>query len=349
MGRITEFRNYGSLVISFSGLHILAAMDHMLRSPTLPLVVVLLPVAMCYCQDSPRITAIVSSADFQTPNPGIAPMVLRSLVTIFGDGLASTTASVTSPPAPTLLGGTRVMLCGDALFIERCKPLDLLYVSPKQINLVVSSNGQTAGLSGERVFIERDGRPSTSPEALASSARASTLTYAYQPRIFELGYDCAFNPLWGDTSPCGIFRTRFGDKQSLRGAITDQAGSIVSSLNPARVGSYYTIWLTGLGPLVNGRIQIIPRLTLAGFPQANNNQCFSCPAPISYAGPSSQFPGLDQINFLVSETILGDPSIFDGAQLRPCGEYRLDLSLTVSGSNAVDFPLLIRNGDVPCR
>jgi adhesin/invasin len=78
--------------------------------------------------------AIVNAASFQ---PGL-PVSPGALITIFGSGLASSTAPTTGLPLPTTLGGAQVTLAG--------QPLPLLYASDGQLNAQVPSalplNGQ---------------------------------------------------------------------------------------------------------------------------------------------------------------------------------------------------------------
>ena len=62
-------------------------------------------------------------------------LIYGSIVSIFGQNLATSTQSATSTPLPTSLGGTSVTVGG--------VPAPLFYVSPKQINLQLPSAGST--------------------------------------------------------------------------------------------------------------------------------------------------------------------------------------------------------------
>jgi hypothetical protein len=77
-----------------------------------------------------------------------------------------------------------------------------------------------------------------------------------QPRIFSEGFDCLTDPRYKDANVnCGLTFTGTLPLivQAVRGAVTDQRGIVLSSSNRTRVGQYYTIWLTGLGPFTNGK------------------------------------------------------------------------------------------------
>jgi IPT/TIG domain. len=69
---------------------------------------------------------IVEAASYSAP---IAP---GSLVTIFGNNLATSEITATSIPLPAVLGGTSVLVDGVSA--------PLLYVSPNQINLQLPSS-----------------------------------------------------------------------------------------------------------------------------------------------------------------------------------------------------------------
>ncbi|MBM3754563.1 MAG: hypothetical protein FJW38_11360 [Acidobacteria bacterium] len=88
--------------------------------------------------------SVVNAADYDA---AVAP---GSLIAIFGSGLASTTAGVTSLPLPTSLGGVDVKVNG--------RVIPLLFVSPSQINaylptdvapgrVVINSGGQSAEIN----------------------------------------------------------------------------------------------------------------------------------------------------------------------------------------------------------
>lgn len=97
------------------------------------------------CTGGGQLLNVVSAASLNTP---AAP---NSIVTLFanpGQRLTSATASATSTPAPTNLGGTQVLVNGQAA--------NLFYVSPAQINFLMPPVNSAAvnivctGSNGER-------------------------------------------------------------------------------------------------------------------------------------------------------------------------------------------------------
>jgi uncharacterized protein (TIGR03437 family) len=331
---------------------------------TLLLVFLSLAAAVALCSQGPRIDSVVSSADFK---PGIAT---RSLATIFGAALANVEESAGSLPLPKKLAGSQVIMCQRIIPFDSspkpylpprsdCLPVDLLFVSPTQINFFVSVRANY-GNENYELYIDRNGVPSS--PFTGQGAFKTVWVVPFQPRVFEIGYDCVYTSLPNDTSPCDLSAARPGERRSLRGALTDQNGAIVLSSNPARVGGWYTVWLTGIASLADDRYRRIPyatRLKLSGdqryFNGHQSGVAFITP---SYAGPSAEFHGLDQINFRIPEDMLGRPAFADAAGLYPCGNYQFDLALVLysnsaelqmPNSNFVNLPLLIKNGDVPCR
>jgi uncharacterized protein (TIGR03437 family) len=95
---------------------------------------------------------------------------------------------------------------------------------------------------------------------------------------------------------------------------TNQNGSVNSQANPAKAGSYVSIWTTGFGA--------VPGVTMEGaVAKAARNDCPSCqvtlsgsgPSPtvtetVSYAGPSpGLIDGLMQINFRIPADVNNRP------------------------------------------
>ena len=145
--------------------------------------------------------------------------------------------------------------------------------------------------------------------------------------------------------------------QATRGAITDQIGRVIYSGDPAKLGQYYTIWLTGLR-LVAGSANPDLTLSLGNIPAYSPTQVFnpvSVPLTFSFVGPSPQFPGMVQINFQLPV----DPSAYwSYTSPWPCGSYRweFDLSLQQGGNDNTapipdpllfQIPVAVNPGDVP--
>ena len=96
----------------------------------------------------PPADAVVSSADSSTPDSG-AP---GSILSIFGENLASGTASLTGLPLPTTLLDTSVTL--------GTTPLYLYFVSPTQINAFVPYNFMPG--TTPQLVVSRSGNNTTS-------------------------------------------------------------------------------------------------------------------------------------------------------------------------------------------
>lgn len=93
----------------------------------------------------------VSAASYIYPSP-LAP---ESIVSAFGSNLATTTASATSTPLPTTLGGTTVMVDGRAA--------QLFFVSPTQINYLIPRPPEPLrGILAPITILSGDGSFSTS-------------------------------------------------------------------------------------------------------------------------------------------------------------------------------------------
>ena len=82
-----------------------------------------------------------------------APLAAESIVSSFGDGLASDTSAAVSVPLPTILAGTSVRVT-DSGGTDRLAPL--FFVSPRQINYLIPAgtaqgNATVTVLNGDRV------------------------------------------------------------------------------------------------------------------------------------------------------------------------------------------------------
>ena len=236
------------------------------------------------------------------------------LATIWGMNMSDAAYSATSLPLPTHLGPTSVQICltdgGDGF---KCQDAPLLYVSPTQINLYMPANDYGSTDYNTETIL------TVGTQVVSGNVQIAQIN----PSIFDLGYDCDYDPLWHDTSPCGIQATQAGPLQVQRGAITDLAGNVITSLNPAHLNRYYVLYLTGLGVDGNWNSPFIPAsdstisLTLDPRPNDPLQTPYTVDVAPIYAGESS-YVGLQQVNFIVtSEDIAG--------AILPCGNYRFDL------------------------
>ncbi len=294
-------------------------------------------------QQRPQINAVVSAADFQY---GIA---FEGLATVFGIGLSDQAYVAASLPLPKKLGDTELRYCAPLSAVwDQCFPMELLFVSPTQINFRIAYSGPDPTQPFyQGAFVVRHG-------AMESDGARRQALAAAAPRIFGMGFDCAYNPLWADPSPCRLMPQRIHDQQAVRGALTDQAGSLITSNNPAQIGKPYSLWLTGLGRLIDGKTPLEVQMTVGGIPVYGSKDDTWMWVTPSFVGYSPQFAGLDQINFELPKNLLGaGAGTMDYPPLHPCGEYKLELTLNLSEgandmANLIQIPVLVRNGDVPC-
>lgn len=310
---------------------------------------------------APHITAIVSAADFQY---GIA---FSGIATIFGTGLAETTRQYTSLPYPTILGSTEAFVCvrGNIPQVSAtlCEPLKLIFVSATQINFQMLdslpsrpgfSQGVTAVIRVAGV-LDDGAATGTGFGGLISAFGGAGGSFSPRPRIFLMGYDCLIDARSKDANKnCGLTSSKPTTEFADRGAITDQQGRLLTSAIRARLGDYYTIWVTNLGRLsVNGKqppdnffVRFLD-VPVYGYPGPTNLNFESA----TYVGESLQYPGLYQVNFQLPKSIAGGhPSGYP--PLFPCGNYEWEISIYINwggaSSNVMQIPVTIRNGDVPC-
>jgi uncharacterized protein (TIGR03437 family) len=198
-----------------------------------------------------------------------------ALVTIFGQGLATTSIAATALPLPTQLGGTSVMV-RDAAGIER--PASLLYVSPQQINLHMPAS--TAPGTASVTIASADGRLATALIPVANTA----------PAIFTAGAD-------GRGAPAAYLLRVKTDGRQLYEPVA-RYDSTTSRWVPVPIESaatgeqlYLVLFGSGwrfAGPL--GRATV-----LVG----------GAPAEVAYLGPQGDFVGLDQLNLRLDPGLAG--------------------------------------------
>jgi uncharacterized protein (TIGR03437 family) len=317
---------------------------------TLRLLAILTAAAAAAPAAQPHITAVVSAADFAG---GIA---YRGLGTVFGSDLADGSYAATLP-FPKRLGSTELFVClGIIRSVEDvagpgCEPLQLIYASPTQVNFLMYDNAPQKPWFADgiglyivaRVSGALNDRPATAPETALSNLNGPA------PRVFLMQSDRYIDSRF-------ITPTTF---QTRRGAVTDQQGHLVNSQNPARVGQYYTIWLTGLGQFTNGKTKSPLSMTYADVPVYGFKGATYFDAPVAFAGPSPQFPGLDQINFQLSPTVVdGRAGPWAYGSLFPCADYQWEITLDISqaapfplgaaDANPIQIPVLVKRGDVAC-
>lgn len=295
---------------------------------------------------APVILAVTSGAF------GNAAATEDGLATVFGTGLSDSVYAAGSLPLPTHLGPTTLNVC---LVLPAgtgpCYDAQLLYVSALQVNFylpagmvppsVVSGGSCTYCYGALFDFTLTVAGQSTTFRSGVSTG---------SPAVFQEGFDCNYNPDFGDTSPCQLMGSQTNPLQPLRGSVVDLQGRLITSTNPVRVGQYYSIYLTGLGANTDVRIEF----TLSTEPPDDYASSYVTGAQVAYAGESS-FAGLQQINFTI-------PSTQFQTDLIPltCGAHQYELGTTIlltyansttgTGTPAgLSLPLQINAGDMPCQ
>ncbi len=212
--------------------------------------------------DSPGdgfVTAGVSSATLTWP------IAVDSIASAFGTNLAAQTAAASGNSFPTTLGGIRVHVrdsTGDTL-------APLLYVSPTQINYVMTSSDVFAFIGIERVgstYVEKG---------------IGVSIGALEPGFYSVGAGLAaasavsVSPYTETEVPvisCGI------------------AGCNLVPIDLSGNPVYLSLYGTGFDQAPAASVTC----TVAGQG-----------ASVTYAGPQMQTPGLDQLNMLLPKTLAG--------------------------------------------
>ena len=298
-------------------------------------------------------TAVVSAGDFK---PGIATLGIASA---FGTSLSTVTIAASTLPLPTVIAGNGLEWCD--LTVDpgmlNCSYAKLFFVSPTQINFVVPDIGFSGSVQFHQFAVRAVLNGSlNSPVFKIPTIQGQLQGLAFAPRIFWEGYDCLADTRFAHPNVnCGLTSIRTDEAyQSDRGAVTDQVGLLLTSAHRAKLGQAYTIWMTGLGQSQNGKLIYQPGLVISNVPTYGYLDTY-VNAKILYAGPSPQYEGLYQLNFILPVSIAGGTGLGD-YPLFPCRDYDWEVSLDiVQGTgfggihaNLVQIPIHVTNGDVPC-
>jgi len=282
---------------------------------------------VAFCQSpQPVITAVVDSASYS------GFVAWGELVTIFGSNLSDGGIyQAQTVPLPKQLGTTQVF--------ARSEALELLYVSPSQINFRMSTSGWDSDAWPLKVNV---GSATSAIGGFGGCGQNTALCLyrLYAPAIFTAGYDC---PNGSAGIVCGLSQVQ-SKGQVQRAIVTDQNYSLLTNSNPARVGVPYVLWLTGLGyPGYEGDLRSkLPsvRVVLRRVPY-DQDYHVAADANVLYAGATGAFPGLYQINFTLPRAIV--PS---------CGEVRMEVWLEVwvsnNTSNVPSIPVYVSPDETPC-
>jgi uncharacterized protein (TIGR03437 family) len=221
-----------------------------------------------------RVLSILNAAA-QTFAAAIPPSGLVApgeIITLYGSGLGPTAPVGASPRNgffPTSLGGVQVLVDG--------VPIPLLYVSASQINAEVPSPIDWLQSGVADLQVVNNGTQLPDFHVAVTTSAFAAFTNGPPVTLPDIGV-----PL----------------------AATNQDGTVNSHNNPAKAGSYVSIWATGFGS--------VPGVTMQGaLATAVSNYCVGCQVSLSgsspsvteritYAGPSpGQIDGLMQINFMI--------------------------------------------------
>lgn len=237
-------------------------------------------------------------------------MVNGGIYTIWGEGLAPSTTAASRVPWPRELGGVTVVFQG--------RPQELLFVSPGQINFRAQATLGSMGVVSVRhsgmEIVDRFQRPIESAGfgviavGWDCAHGAGFVPSQLPPAVSPIAITCVVRP--GANPVTG----------ELRGAITDPSGRLISAQHPMRPGGTYTIWGSGLGSDRSVGVILEDLVAAESF----------------FAGPSPEFPGLDQVNFRLPQV-----RVF-------CTTYQLDVRLRFRGGTfyAATVPVRIDPADV---
>jgi uncharacterized protein (TIGR03437 family) len=217
----------------------------------------------------------------------------EGIVTLFGEGLAPVSAAASALPLPTSLGSTSVRIT-DRSGVHRFAPL--FFVSPGQVNLLIPAGTPTgpATISLYRGDIPR--------------ATGNLQIEPVAPGLFTANADGR------GVAGALVVTVREDGTQTVQPVFT--CGTTPRSCVPAPLefgpaGNRLFLLLFGTG--IRGR-SALSAVTVTIGGQA---------AEVLYAGPQSQFAGLDQVNVTLPRTLIGR------------GEAPVDLAVDGRRSNVV--------------
>lgn len=220
---------------------------------------------------------------------GTAPVCAGSIVSIYGANFATSATSATAMPLPVELGGVSASftvsnIVGQPVF-EGAMPL--FYVSPAQINAQVPSNAAflpcNAGSGSVYTTIVQIATPSGGQTAIVNA------TPAPAPGLFTADET-------GNGVAAAQFVTNLPDGTQTIAYVADCPGGIGTCvpvpLNVTAGVSALVLWGTGISEY-------------STFPQGLTVMAGNQPLKVFYAGPSSQYAGLDQINVWLPSSLAG--------------------------------------------
>ena len=205
----------------------------------------------------------VSAANY---TPLVAP---GSIASVFGSGLASTTAQANGPPWPTSLANTSVQV-EDANGMAR--EAQLLYVSPTQINFVIPP-ATAPGFAVFNVYVS--GAPSPFPPGARS-----TMVQPLVPALFTLN-----GAGQGPPAASAVRVQADGSQTTVPVAQCSATGCTLIPIDVTSGNVYLSLYGTGF---------LQAKGANCSFP--TSNQPGIGLLPVSYLGPQPTIAGLDQLN-----------------------------------------------------
>jgi uncharacterized protein (TIGR03437 family) len=202
----------------------------------------------------------------------IGPVAPGSIASIFGKGLAATTASAAGAPWPTVLDNVRVLVL-DATGVER--PAGIAYISPTQINFQVPPDTLGDSYAFAIVNVDNGGTP------FIAGARPT------QVQLLAAGFFTADGTGTGVVAATAL-RVQ-GDARTPVPVSQCSSGSCTAV--PIDLNLDGAVYLSVYG---------------TGFRDANlPPQCYitNTTIPVTYSGPQQEFPGLDQLNVVLPNTL----------------------------------------------
>jgi uncharacterized protein (TIGR03437 family) len=216
---------------------------------------------------------ITAVDDAQSSAAAVYSAAADSLASIYGSGLASSTAQAMSLPLSTTLGGVTVNVT-DSMGAMRNAPL--LYVSPGQINFQLP-DGSAAGVAaisvanGSAMQIFQAAIQSVSPSLFSMNGAGTGVAAATAINV------AASNP--NTQTPVTVFQC--------------SASGCVAA--PIALNSNSTVYLSLYGTGIRNRTSL-QNVTVA---------VNGISVPVLYAGPAPNFVGLDQVNISLPIALQG--------------------------------------------
>jgi len=179
---------------------------------------------------------------------------------------------------------------------EECEIVaDLVYVSPTQINFLVSDVpvvAQSRTIERGRIVLIRDGaRFDGRFDTVGGPGLVYLDPLSGDFLLFQVGYECLFSFSLTDPSACGVSWSQ-GQHRGALGAVTDASWNLITAQNPVRQGQVIVRWATGLlGLAPNAQTGLFEQThpVSVGFGVAQNGQDFPSTVASGFNGQFGQF------------------------------------------------------------